>query len=264
VPSLSLAGVLVDVLFDPFAARWPDVRDGAKAAEAAGFDGIWLYDHLAGGVHGAPDVLECWTTLSALAATVTGVSLGPLVLNVANRDPATLAVMSATLQEVSGGRLLLGLGAGGGRDTPYAAEQEALGRAVPGDPARRRSVEQAIATLRAVWSGTVGPVAGFLRPEPAPPIVVGGFGPRMAELAGRLGDGMNVPAGPRLTQLIDVARTARAGSGRPAEPFVVTASAGASRRQLDTLAEMGVDRAVIYVAPPYVEGIERIRAAIRA
>jgi alkanesulfonate monooxygenase SsuD/methylene tetrahydromethanopterin reductase-like flavin-dependent oxidoreductase (luciferase family) len=254
--------VRIDVLFDPFAARWHDVRDGAKAAEAAGFDGIWLYDHLAGAVHEAPDVLECWTTLSALATTVTGLSLGPLVLNVANRDPATLAVMAATLQEVSAGRLLLGLGAGGGRATPYAAEQEALGREVPGDIVRRRSVEQAIATLRTVWSGTVGPVWGFLRPEPAPPIVVGGFGPKMAELAGRLGDGINAPAGPRFAQLVDIARRAHAGSGRSAEPFVVTASAGASRRQLDGLGEMGVDRAVIYVAPPYTEGVERIRAAI--
>ena len=260
---LNLAAVRVDLLFDPFAARWADVRDGAKAAEAAGFDGIWLYDHLAGSVHQAPEVLECWTILSALAATVSGLSLGPLVLNVANRDPATLAVMAATLQEVSGGRLLLGLGAGGGRDTPYADEQEALGRAVAGDAARRGSVEQTIATLRMVWSGSVGPVTGYLRPEPAPPILVGGFGPKMAELAGRLGDGINAPGGPRLGQLVDIARQAHARSGRDPERFVVTASVGASRRQLDTLIEMGVDRAVIYVAPPYTDGIARIRAAVK-
>ena len=124
--------MFIDVLFDPFDAQWSDVRDGAVAAEEAGFDGIWLYDHLAGSVHGATRVLECWTTLTAIAATVPRITVGPLVLNVANRDPGTLAVMAATLQEVSGGRLLLGLGAGGGNDTPYAAEQEAFGRAVPG------------------------------------------------------------------------------------------------------------------------------------
>jgi alkanesulfonate monooxygenase SsuD/methylene tetrahydromethanopterin reductase-like flavin-dependent oxidoreductase (luciferase family) len=136
-----LAAVLVDVLFDPFAARWSDVRAGAVAAEAAGFDGVWLYDHLAGSVHGESRVLESWTTLTAIAASVPRLTIGPLVLNVANRDPGTLGVMAATLQEVSGGRLLLGLGAGGGRDTPYAAEQEALGRRVPGAAARRRTVE---------------------------------------------------------------------------------------------------------------------------
>src|ERR1700704_4951287 len=114
----------VDVLVDAFGARWGDLRDAARAAEAAGLDGVWLNDHLAGSVEGRPHVLECWTILSALAAETTRVAIGPLVLNVANRDPGTLAVMAATLQHVSDGRLLLGLGAGGGRDTPYAAEQQ--------------------------------------------------------------------------------------------------------------------------------------------
>ena len=115
----------VDLLFDPFGATWPDVRDGARVAEGEGFDGVWLYDHLAGSVHGEGRVLECWTTLTAIAAAVPRITIGPMVLNVANRDPGTLAVMAATLQEVSDGRLLLGLGAGGGRLTPYAAEQQA-------------------------------------------------------------------------------------------------------------------------------------------
>lgn len=98
----------VDVLLDGFGTRWTDVRDGAQAAEAGGLDGVWLNDHLNGLVHGAPYVLECWTVLSALAGTVPRVTLGPLVLNVAKRDAGTLAVMAATLQEVSGGRLMLG------------------------------------------------------------------------------------------------------------------------------------------------------------
>ena len=100
--------VQIDLLFDPFDATWPDVREGAVAAEAEGFDGVWLYDHLAGSVHGQERVLECWTTLTAIAATVPRLAIGPMVLNVANRDPGTLAAMAATLQHVSGGRLLLG------------------------------------------------------------------------------------------------------------------------------------------------------------
>jgi alkanesulfonate monooxygenase SsuD/methylene tetrahydromethanopterin reductase-like flavin-dependent oxidoreductase (luciferase family) len=125
--------VKVDLLFDPFGGRWEDLRDAAVLAEGVGIDGLWLYDHLAGSVHGASHVLECWTILSALAAAVPRLCVGSLVLNVANRDAGTLAVMAATLQEVSGGRLLLGVGAGGGRGTPYAAEQVALGREVPAD-----------------------------------------------------------------------------------------------------------------------------------
>jgi len=252
----------VDLLFDPFAARWTDVRSGALAAEAAGFDGVWLYDHLAGSVHGAPHVLECWTTLSAIAALVPRIVIGPMVLNVANRDPGVLAVMAATLQHVSQGRLLLGLGAGGGTDTPYAAEQQALGRRVLADPARRRAVEEAIAVLRAAWSGEVAGVGGFLRPEPPPPIVIGAFGSKMAELAGRLADGINVPAGPGLSRLIESAREARARAGRSPDGLVVTTSGQPVAREREALAKAGVDRLIVFVRPPYLDGIERVRQTL--
>lgn len=155
-----------DVLFDPFGGRWDDLGEAAALAEREGFGGCWLYDHLAGSVHRSPHVLECWTAMTAIAATVPRLMVGSLVLNAANRDPATLAVAAATLQEVSGGRLLLGLGAGGGMGTPYAAEQRALGRPVPGDIERRASVEDTVTTLREAWTGTVGGVGGFLRAPP--------------------------------------------------------------------------------------------------
>lgn len=248
----------IDLLFDPFGARWADVLAGARAAEQAGFDGVWLYDHLAGSVHGADRVVECWTTLTAIAATVPRIDVGPMVLNVANRHPGTLAVMAATLQDVSGGRLLLGLGAGGGTDTPYAAEQLALGRPVPGGRVRRRAVEDAVGQLRAVWSGSAGGARGFLRPEPAPPIVIGGFGPKMAEVAGRLGDGLNAPGGPRYGELLAIARDAHARSGRDPDAFVATASARPAPRERDRLAELGVDRMVVsLLAPPYVADVDR-------
>jgi alkanesulfonate monooxygenase SsuD/methylene tetrahydromethanopterin reductase-like flavin-dependent oxidoreductase (luciferase family) len=248
--------VLVDVMFDPFGGRWRDVRDGAVLAEQAGFGGVWLYDHLAGSVHGASRVLECWTTLTAIAATVPRIAVGSLVLNVANRDPGTLAVMAATLQEVSDGRLLLGLGAGGGRDTPYASEQEALGRTVAGAAVRRSAVEDAVGRLRDVWSGSVGGVGGFLRPEPPPPVIVGGFGPKMAEIAGRLGDGINAPGGAQLGRLVEVARVARERAGRDPAGFVVTASAG-SPRDRERLGDLGVDRIIVSVGAPYRDGVAR-------
>lgn len=246
--------MLVDLLFDPFGARWNDLAEGALAAEQAGFDGVWLYDHLAGSVHRADRVLECWTTLTALAATVPRIALGPLVLNVANRDPGVLGVMAATLVEVSGGRLLLGLGAGGGRGTPYPAEEMALGRSVGSDPARRRAVEEAVGMLRQVWSGSVGGVAGFLRPEPAPPIIIGGFGPKMAELAGRVGDGINVPGGPGMSRLVAIALEACERSGRDPAGFLVTASG--ERKRLE---EAGVHRMIVHVRAPYVDGVRRAR-----
>lgn len=251
--------VQVDLLVDPFRGRWEDLKDSAVLAEAAGFDGLWLYDHLAGSVHRAPHVLECWTILSAVAAAVPRLMVGPLVLNVVNRDAGTLAVMAATLQEVSGGRLLLGVGAGGGMDTPYAAEQLALGRAVPGDAVRRGAVEAAIATLRRVWSGATGGATGFLRPDPMPPVIVGGFGPKMAEVAGRLGDGINAPPGPSLPGLIDIARRAHARAGRDPERFVVTTSGSPTDPRL---ARLGVHRVITMVRPPYTVAVGRLVDAL--
>ena len=243
------------MLFDPFGGRWSDVHAGALAAEAAGVDGVWLNDHLAGSVHDEPWVLECWTTLTAIAASVPRIAIGPLVLNVANRDPGVVAVMAATLQEVSGGRLFLGLGAGGGTRTPYATEQEALGRRTLGSAERRGMVEDAVRRMREAWTGTVAGVNGFLRPDPPPPIVVAGLGPKMAEVAGRVGDGIATRAGPGLPALIRTARGACEASGRDPAEFMVMASSYPSRRENERLADLGVDHLIVSVAAPYVDGV---------
>jgi alkanesulfonate monooxygenase SsuD/methylene tetrahydromethanopterin reductase-like flavin-dependent oxidoreductase (luciferase family) len=171
--------------------------------------------------------------------------------------------MAATLQQVSEGRLILGLGAGGGRDTPYATEQLAFGRPVLGDRARRAAVELAVATLRSVWSGTVGGVGGFLRPDPAPPIIVGGFGPKMAELAGRVADGVILPGGPGLDHLLDVARTAHGLAGRDPSSFVVTVSSDLGSRALQQLQELNVDRAVVFVRRPFADHARSLAASRR-
>lgn len=263
----------VDLLLDPFGASWDDVHATARWAEEAGFDGLWTWDHLAGQAHGRDGVLECWTLLSALAAITENVTLGPLVLNVANRRPGVLATMAATLQQVSGGRLLLGIGAGGGDGTPYPAEQRALGLDVPPDAVRREQVEDTVAVLRQVWSGRtthregthhrLEPASGFLIPEPPPPVVVGGFGPKMMALAGRIGDGLNTQAGhPRLPELVETARRAHTEAGRDGDAFTVTVFAGADPTWIragsprrDRLDEVGVDRVILLISPPYERAV---------
>jgi alkanesulfonate monooxygenase SsuD/methylene tetrahydromethanopterin reductase-like flavin-dependent oxidoreductase (luciferase family) len=254
--------MLVDALFDPFEGRWDDLREATVAAEEAGFGGVWTYDHLAGSVHGVGSVLECWTTLTALAVAVPRITVGSLVLNYANRDPGTLAVMAATLQHVSGGRLVLGMGAGGGPESPYAAEQHAFGRAVLGAAARRQGVDDTVRIMRKVWTGATGGAAGFLRPEPPPPIVIAGFGPKMAELAGRIGDGINTPGGPSLPSLLALARAAHERAGRDPVSFLVTTSVRPSARDLDRLRQLGVDRAIVFIGPPYGPGVAAASRAL--
>ena len=95
--------------------RWPDIRDLATAAEDVGFHSLWVVDHFLYQLEGArePDGLwEAWSVLSALAACTKTVELGTLVLGMGFRNPALLAKMADTVDEISGGRLILGVGAG--------------------------------------------------------------------------------------------------------------------------------------------------------
>jgi alkanesulfonate monooxygenase SsuD/methylene tetrahydromethanopterin reductase-like flavin-dependent oxidoreductase (luciferase family) len=107
-----------------------------------------------------------------------------------------------------------------------------------------------------VWSGTAGGASGFLRPEPPPPVVIGGFGPKMAELGGRVGDGINLPGGAGLVRLVEIARRACERSGRDPQNFLVTTSGSA--RDVARLAEAGVQRVIVHVRPPYVDEVERV------
>lgn len=155
------------------------------------------------------------------------------VLNVMNRPPSVVARMAATLQEASGGRILLGIGIGG-----HPAEHLAYGIPFPAAPERVARLEEAVAVLRALWTG--GPVTlgsrfyplseayAFPVPDPAPPIIVGGETAAGAALAGRIGDGWTVPASV-LAEHLPVYLDALAGVGRERSTTQVLAAFDAGK-----------------------------------
>ena len=99
----------------PGVRRWQEVAGIARLAEDVGFDSLWLVDHLIYKLEGEDQgrgVWECWSLLSAIAAITSRVELGTLVMAMGWRNPALLAKMADTVEEISSGRLILGLGSG--------------------------------------------------------------------------------------------------------------------------------------------------------
>jgi probable F420-dependent oxidoreductase len=172
--------------------RWPEYRAMARAAEELGFDSIWLGDHL---LYRSPERApwEAWTLLSALAAATGRVRLGPLVACAGFHPPGLIAKMAATVDEVSGGRFVLGLGAGWN-------EEEFRAFGIPYDH-RVGRFEEAFAIVRGLLAGERVTLDGrfwraedaVLLPPPARrvPLMIGSNGPRMLRIALPYADAWN-------------------------------------------------------------------------
>ncbi|MDX6592511.1 MAG: hypothetical protein QOJ13_1707 [Gaiellales bacterium] len=269
----------------------------AEAAEQAGFDSVWVGDHLLyrGDDRGERGPWEAWTTLAALAAMTERVELGPLVACTGFHQPAMLAKLAATVDEVSGGRLVLGLGAGWNRP-----EFDAFG--IPYDH-RVSRFEEAFEIVRRLLAGEHVTYSGdyhavsdvVLLPPPArqPPIMIGSNGPRMLSIALPHADRWNTwwdgygNSVEGFTELNDRISDATRKAGR--DPAAVERSAcvlvafeGSSERpagadappvrgdpqelaaHLGRLAHAGADEAILVLDPITVESIEQAGEALAA
>jgi len=243
-----------DLQINPGTSIWPIARDAAIAAEGAGFKALWTVDHLAGDVMKAPDMPECFTLLGVLAAVTKEIELGPLVVNVGNRHPGLLANSVATVQQISGGRFVLGLGAGASPNSPFAAERHAIGMSPPSKLADRHAVlTNALDVMQEMWApDRRQELAAFPLPNPIPQIIIGANSVALAKIAGARTNGINIRAShERAGEILAAARDAHKESGVN-KPFTVSvwehydeALLRGDDARLETWRSWGVDRAIL-------------------
>ena len=243
-----------DLQINPGTAIWPIARDAALAAEAAGFKTFWTVDHLAGDVMKAPDMPECFTLLGALASATKTIELGPLVVNVGNRHPAMLANSAATMQQICGGRFVLGLGAGASPNSPFAAEQRAIGVIPPAKMSERHAVlVNALDVMNEMWAPNRRvELEKFPLPNPRPEVIVGVNSVALARIAGARANGVNIRAShERAGEILAAAQDAHKSSGIN-KPFTVSvwehydeALVSGDDTRLDVWRSWGVDRAIL-------------------
>jgi len=166
-------------------SSWARVHEAAQAAEESGFDSVWCVDHFVGIPMEEVPIFEAWTEIAAVAAVTRRVRLGHLVLCVNYRPPALLAKMASTLDVLSGGRMILGMGAGW-----HAGEYEEYGYEFPSIGKRLAQLDETLTILRRMWTEDRTTVAGrhfqvtnaVCNPKPAQkrlPILVGGAGEKV-------------------------------------------------------------------------------------
>lgn len=179
------------------ALSWNEIKDTVQLSEELGFDSIWVYDHLLYRNKGkTTGIWESWSMLSAMAAVSKNVELGTLVACNSFRNPALLAKMAHTLDEISGGRLILGLGAGWNQP-----EYEAFG--IPYDH-RVSRFEEAVQIIQPLLkTGQVDFSGKYyqakeceIKPRSSRsegiPLMISAFGPRMMKIAAQYADLWNV------------------------------------------------------------------------
>ncbi len=203
-------------------ARYREVLETLPDA----FTTVWISDHMQ---FGNEATQEAWTLLTYLAATFPRYRYGHLVLGQSYRNPALLAKMAATLQQLTGGRYVVGLGAGW-----HEEEYRAYGYEYPRAGVRVAQLGEAIEILRAMWTASPATFAGEHyaidnaycepRPDPSIPILVGTSGPKALAIAARLADMWcwDGPFDATYREPLEILRAHCQAIGRPFEEITLT------------------------------------------
>jgi len=223
---------------------WPSVLEFALRAESLGIDALWIVDHALFRFPNAPErgIHEAWSVLAALAAATRRVELGTLVLGLRMRNPALLAKMAATTDEICGGRLTLGVGAGW-----HDPEYTAFG--YPLDHRLGRTEEAFELLVRLIKDGRASADGQWVQADDAailPPgrssmrILSAGRGPRMLGMVAKLADASNIawmgrPSDPVLVERMAALDTACAAIGR--DPATLERTVGVSVRYPDAVVD---------------------------
>jgi alkanesulfonate monooxygenase SsuD/methylene tetrahydromethanopterin reductase-like flavin-dependent oxidoreductase (luciferase family) len=186
----------VSLCIDP-GRSWPQVLALARQVDLAGWHAVYVCDHFmphdAAGLASDGPMLECWTVLAALATQTAAVRLGSLVLGNTYRHPAVVANMAATLDQVSQGRLVLGIGAGW-----QPNEHAAYGIPLPSARNRIAALDEACAVIRSLLDQQRSTLDGAVyrlrdapcdpKPRSRLPVLVGGAGQGILRVAARHAD----------------------------------------------------------------------------
>jgi probable F420-dependent oxidoreductase len=262
---------IVGVNTGPFASG-DGARQLARAAEEAGFESLWAVEHVvvpagyrstypyhpSGKIPGGrddPPIPDPLIWLSHVAAVTQRIRLGTGILILPQRNPLVTAKAVATLDAMSGGRVLLGVGVGW-------LEEEFVALGVPFERRGART-DDYIRALRTLWTQDLPSYTGefvafrdaYCRPQPAQgsvPIIIGGHSERAARRAGALGDGFYPFGRPvvELVRLFQIARESARAHGRDPDALELTAGPVRNRDEARRLAEVGASRLAVYPMPP--------------
>ena len=239
-----------------------------QAGEAAGFESAWTVEHtvlpegyespypyspdgkIAGGANDIP-LPDPLIWMAYVAARTSTIKLGTGILILPQHNPVITAKQIATLDVMSAGRILIGIGVGW-----LAEEFDALGVEFASRGAR---TDEYVAAMRVLWSDDAPTFSGefvqfkgaYCRPQPVNgtvPIIVGGHSKAAARRAGRIGDGF-FPARGISEDLLQLARTTASENGRDPDALEITASLPPDLEEIPALAALGVDRILVPVTP---------------